>query len=396
MTENLRDAQHAHNLYTQQRLNFAPKVKYLYHCYFELTDEARSKSPVTVLQNNVINVLVKNVNLPGFNTEITTKQQYNRKKHIQTKINYEPVTFRFHDDNAGSTMSLLKEYYKYYFRDGNKAPGQDFDPLDKFSPDGPPCYGLDNKFTKPFFKLIKIFQLSRQEWNSYTLVNPIVQSWNHSDLDNSDGSGITENMLQVLYEAVLYDSGEVSINNAPEGFGAQETGYDYVPSPYTNEIERFYQGQQYYNPLDSASVRNNPYNQNIIYQNTAQSPSFERIVKDVLATPGGVPGIRFPTGSSLGNTINTIGNIRNIIRDPGEIVSLFAANPEATESLTRKVLGSGSYNSNFNSRNSGNYNELNEQAKDSIQREIISRLSNGDRKIQSIANTIIDTIRNRR
>lgn len=395
MSENLRDAQHAHNLYTQQRLNFSPKVKYLYHCFFELTDEARSKSPISVLQNNLINVLVKSANLPGFSAQIETKQQYNRKKHIQTRIDYDPVTFRFHDDNAGSTMSLLKEYYNYYFSDGKKAPGQDFDPRDKFSGAPPAPYGLDNQFEKPFFKQIKLFQLSRQEWNSYTLINPIVQKWEHSDLDNADGAGITENAMTVLYESVLYDNGSVSINGDPDGFAAQETGYDYTPSPYTNEMANFYQGQQYYNVLNGGFSGGGS-GPGTILENVAEAPSLGGIISDVLKTPGGIPGVRFPPGSEIGDTINTIANIRNIVRDPSSAVDLISRNPDAIESLTRLTLGTGNYNSAYNSRNSGDYNELDEQAKDEIQREVLGRLANGDRKVQSIANTVINTVRNRR
>ena len=57
----------------------------------------------------------------------------------------------------------------------------------------------------PFFKSIKISTLTRGEYTTYTLVNPILTSWSHDDLDNSDGAGTMANSMQVAYEAVFYD-----------------------------------------------------------------------------------------------------------------------------------------------------------------------------------------------
>ena len=34
----------------------------------------------------------------------------------------------------------------------------------------------------PFFEYIKIYQLAKQSWASYTLVNPLLSAWQHGDL----------------------------------------------------------------------------------------------------------------------------------------------------------------------------------------------------------------------
>ena len=385
----LRDAQHAHNLYTQQRLDFSPKVKYLYHCFFDLTDEARFKSPVTRFKNNLINVLVKSLNLPAYSANISTVQQYNRKKNIQTRIDYEPVTFTFHDDMAGHTKDMLKEYYNFYFRDGTKQPGVDFDPLDKFA-GSVPSYGLDNNFSKPFFKEIKIFQLSKQEWNSYTLINPMIQRWEHSDLSYGD-SGATENRLTVMYESVLYDNGYVNDFGDPKGFAAPETGYDQTPSPVSDELEKFYSNQPY--PSRQTAGLNWPTNPLFGKNNNTNIPTLGGIIADTVLSPGGIANLTFPGAAELDVAVRIANTVRDVQQDPSVLVDRIVNNPAALNSVVKLVLGTGSFNDEYNSRNFQRYDTLEDVAKQAIQNEIVGRLAGGDRKIANIANSVINEIK---
>ena len=45
--------------------------------------------------------------------------QYNRKRIVQKRIDYNPVTITFHDDPYGVTTASWEAYYRYYYRDGN-------------------------------------------------------------------------------------------------------------------------------------------------------------------------------------------------------------------------------------------------------------------------------------
>jgi len=73
--------------------------------------------------------------------------------------------------------------------------------------------------------------MSRQRWRAYTLINPIVEKWQHDSVDASDAAGLMENTLSIAYESVLYSDGNVTLESEPTGFGSQETIYDTVPSP---------------------------------------------------------------------------------------------------------------------------------------------------------------------
>lgn len=212
MSETLRDYQHAHRLYTQYNFAFAPKVKFLYHIDFSINTSVQAAN--TTAFSRLISVLGKTVDLPGYKVSVETKQQYNRKKNIQTRIDYDEIRIVFHDDNVGVTRSMLEEYYNHYFRDGlNKnidGTATGYGPRDKYS-NSVSRYGLDNQSEVPFFNYIKIFQLSKQKWFGYTLINPILTAWQHDTLDYGEGGGIMENTINVAYEGVIYTHGDIDL-----------------------------------------------------------------------------------------------------------------------------------------------------------------------------------------
>jgi hypothetical protein len=63
-----------------------------------------------------------------------------------------------------------------------------------------------------------------------TLVNPVIGSCSHDNLDQAEGTGVLQNTMQVMYETVIYKSGIVSKNNVP---GFATVHYDHEPSPLT-------------------------------------------------------------------------------------------------------------------------------------------------------------------
>lgn len=89
-------------------------------------------------------------------------------------------------------------------------------------------YGLDNGSSVPFFSSIQIFQMSRRTYQSFTLINPKIVSWQHDKLDYSQGAETAQNEMSIIYEAVIYGVGAVK-NGNPTGFGTDF--YDKQPSP---------------------------------------------------------------------------------------------------------------------------------------------------------------------
>ena len=81
---------------------------------------------------------------------------------------------------------------------------------------------------KPYLKGIEIFVLHKQRFTSMTLVNPVIGSFSHDNLDQADGAGVLNNTMQILYETVIYKSGIVNKINVP---GFATINYDNSPSP---------------------------------------------------------------------------------------------------------------------------------------------------------------------
>ena len=93
-------------------------------------------------------------------------------------------------------------------------------------------FGMDTPTQRknPYLKGIEIFVLHKQRFTSMTLVNPVIGSFSHDNLDQADGAGVLSNAMQIFYETVIYKSGVVNKNNVP---GFATVHYDNEPSPLT-------------------------------------------------------------------------------------------------------------------------------------------------------------------
>lgn len=239
LTENsnvvMRDQQHAARLFSDDQFRLAPKHKFLFHVAFGINQAALQTADLAQRYKNEINMLVKSCDLPNFSVQTETLNQYNRKKNIQTTMKYNPINITFHDDNMGLINQMWENYFSYYYGDPSSAmdPGsynrtamKNFNYINN-------TYGLDNNSTQPFFNYIKIYQMARHEYVSYTLYNPIISQWNHNKLDYAQ-SAVHDNTVQIMYEAVSYDRGQVTPDNV-EGFGAEH--YDQTPSPLQGGVD---------------------------------------------------------------------------------------------------------------------------------------------------------------
>lgn len=225
------DFRHAARLFVDDNLRLAPKHKFQFHCVFSINNNALKSQNLTDRHKNEINMLVKSAELPKFSITTDAVNQYNRKKVVQTKLEYQPVTIKFHDDNLGIVRTMWENYYAYYYADSISAkfPGAYNRTAMLNSSQIRVPYGFDNNSSYPFFNNVTIYQMAKKYWNSYTLINPIISAWSHDSLDYA-GTSPSEQSMTLAYESVYYNTGQVSQNNPP-GFGFEH--YDTVPSPLT-------------------------------------------------------------------------------------------------------------------------------------------------------------------
>ena len=228
----MKDYRHAARLYLDDNFKLLPKQKFLFHVVFDIDTDVL---PQNFRDNEKLelNMLVRSCDLPKYNMNIEEKQQYNKKTYIGTKISYEPVNLTFHDDHADTVNAFWKAYYEYNISDSLTArPQAGFGTKDNMYDDNPIVtqFGMDNaqQRKKPLLRSIQIFALHKQRFTSFTLVNPVIGSWAHDNLDQADGGGIMQNTMQVFYETVLYGAGLVKKGGVP---GFATIHYDLEPSP---------------------------------------------------------------------------------------------------------------------------------------------------------------------
>lgn len=234
---NLADFQHAARMFVDDSHKLSPKVKFLYHVSFSINPSAAAVIPqLTQKHGNEIGMLVKSAQLPAFTIQTDVKHMYNRKKVIQKRIDYSPVTLTFHDDSFGVTTALWEAYYRYYYRDGTYAkvsPAGGVEPINKYYEnsaifnDKQYRYGFDNDSLIPFFNNITIYQMSRKRYTAMTLINPLIQQWSHDTMDYSASDPVSSTMT-LEYETVHYSRGPIG-DAGPKGFA--EVHYDKTPSP---------------------------------------------------------------------------------------------------------------------------------------------------------------------
>ena len=115
--DSLRDYTHASKVFRTNGYQRAPRQKFLFHVFLTVNrgipavDAVLTKDDVATL-----GLLVKTIQLPQFSMSVDTLNQYNRKRLIQTKIDYNPVTVEFHDDGGDRIRNLWYNYYAYYYR----------------------------------------------------------------------------------------------------------------------------------------------------------------------------------------------------------------------------------------------------------------------------------------
>jgi len=260
----VRDYWHASNVFRSNGYQNTPRLKFLYHVYFTI-NIAEIPPLAAIYSNNrsaTVGLLIKNIQLPRYEVETETLNQYNRKRIIQKKINYQPVELEFHDDGGDLIRQLWYNYFSYYYKDPsqkydsipntNGTNGQSQSQSNAFSYNNRDIYsdirtvndwgfsgesysdgtgsGTSSSGKPPFFRDIKIYGFDQHNFAEYVLINPLIKSWTHDTYDYSEDGGVMNNRVMIEYETVKYYSGTVGASRPDTnviGF-ADRSQYDYL------------------------------------------------------------------------------------------------------------------------------------------------------------------------
>ena len=229
MSTQFKDWKHASKLYVANHYELAPKYTFLYHVFFDLA-EGKGSPQVE------LGMMVKQVGLPKFSIDTKTLNAYNRPHIIQTKINYDPVTIQFHDDSADRVRDFWNDYYQYYYRTSDHGSSDDLSQMGRVHEEinnvrGIEGWGYAARSKEPYLKAIRIYSLHDKNFSEYTLVNPIIKSFQHGEHNAASGGEVMQHTMNVEYETVFYKSG--SLSNLIYGFA--ELHYDDEDSPSITE-----------------------------------------------------------------------------------------------------------------------------------------------------------------
>jgi len=260
----LRDYTHASRTFTTNSYELKPRFKFLFHVSFTINVQQIPYLRGVFGNDDIqeLSLLVKTVDLPKYNVATETLNQYNRKRVIQTKVDYQPVTMTFHDDGGDNSRKLWYYYFSYYFKDpaqqylspnttngslgasANRQAGFGYNNRDIYNDilqvkdwgysgetwnDGTSATGGK----PPFFRDIRIYGMDQRKYAEYVLINPIISNWSHDQYDYSQGSGIMQHSMTINYETVKYYEGAIGRSRPDtnvQGF-ADPSHYDTRLSP---------------------------------------------------------------------------------------------------------------------------------------------------------------------
>lgn len=190
------------------------------------------------IQTKDISVLVRSTDLPEVRFETETLNQYNRKRIIKKKVEYQPIRINFRDDIAQNVRSMWIAYNQYYSADSN-YPGKNFFQYDDVYNDSPFSrrYGLDNKSQVPFINNIDIYSMGDKTYSKQSLVNPLITSAAFTDHDYSDIGRTQELALTIEYETILYSRG--GTDDIPNFGVNNSSNYDVNYTQLKNEASSF-------------------------------------------------------------------------------------------------------------------------------------------------------------
>lgn len=266
--QGLKDYAHASKTFRTNGYELSPRYKFLFHVYFNINTGQIPPLQNVFGQGDVASVglMVKTIQLPNYTVAVDTMNQYNRKRLIQTKIDYNPVQVVFNDDQGDLIRNMWYNYFSYYYKDPsqqyNSNPvtngiigqlqtlqnGFGYNTRDTYSgnrsvndwgyigesyTDGTRNTGAGLEGGKPpFFRDITIYGMSQKKYVSYTLINPMITEWQHDTYDYAQGGGTMTNVMTIRYETVKYGQGAIggqTPSSTVVGF-ADPTHYDTVKS----------------------------------------------------------------------------------------------------------------------------------------------------------------------
>ena len=201
-----------------------PKPKFLFFVEFVVPDTApdfglfdsiSDRDKLSDTREGIV-FQVKQIDKPKFNIRTETMVQYNKKRVVQTRIDYQPFTINFHDDVGDKVLRFWERYYEFYYGDGQHTQSIDWQE-DKVANEfieggGDVGWGYKGRFNGSggannmhFFESIDIYEFYGGEFTRIRFIHPKISNLDHDANDYADGSSGQSIRMTFDYEGVIYN-----------------------------------------------------------------------------------------------------------------------------------------------------------------------------------------------
>ena len=230
----LRNYQHASRIFLDGDYRLSPKYGFLFYVEFDFNPMITNVSNTAAQE---LGMIVKSCSLPKFTIDTKIHNAYNRKNIVQNKIQYDPVSISFHDDQADNVRNFWYDYYSFFYRDSDYADSS-YSIIHKYqerpsfewgySPRPVGSYNSSNGYQEyQYIQAIRIYSLYQKNFSEYELINPIITKFNHGDHQNGENN-LMEHQMTISYETVKYQTGYTTRDTVG---GYIDLHYDTTPSP---------------------------------------------------------------------------------------------------------------------------------------------------------------------
>lgn len=189
-----------------------PRLKHNWTLGFELSPGATELLANRIGSDRVNELLegltyrAQSVDLPTWNITTQTLNQYNKHRHVHTRVEWQQVQVKFLDTIDNAFQALLMAYMAYYFPNNFTDVGFNAMQPDQLSLGFKGEYGLSsvNNSNNNFF-ITMVINREYGGWVDQTLlINPKITAVQHDTLDYTDTGSLVNWTITLQYESVVF------------------------------------------------------------------------------------------------------------------------------------------------------------------------------------------------
>lgn len=214
MSNMLRDSHTASSNFRLNSTNWdgVPKPSFLYYVRFVRANAGASGNDWA----KGIGVLAKEIDRPGVNFETEVLNQYNKKRIIQKRVEYDPVSFTFHDTVDNRVLHMFQDYFKFYYGDPQNvsALAWSWDQMSASMSQGaagwgfiPPVGDTNHSY---FFSHIEFYYIYGGQYSRFDIANPKITKFRPSGMEYDESRG-AEIDITFEYEGIVYMGNQMSL-----------------------------------------------------------------------------------------------------------------------------------------------------------------------------------------